>query len=95
MVELLLDVLFEIRGERLGQRVSGRQLSRARQRNLSQRDGRADDLMLLDQVRPPQLGQPRVLDERLVGRRQGTNGERDLPPEADARRVGSRARRTQ
>jgi hypothetical protein len=90
VVDLLLDVLFEIRGERLGQRVGIGQISRAPQRYLGQRDGRSDDLVLLDQVRRPQLGEPRVLDERLVGRCQRTNGDGDLPPEADAGRVGSR-----
>jgi hypothetical protein len=41
--------------------------------------------VLQDQVRGPQFGEPRVLDERVVGFRERANDEIDLPPEADAR----------
>jgi hypothetical protein len=91
-VKLLLDVLFEVRGERQRQCVAGAgELARTTERRLGQRHRRADDLVLLDQVLGPQLGQLRMVDERTVGRRERANGEGDLPPEANARGVGSRA----
>jgi hypothetical protein len=43
----------------------------------------------------PELGEARMLDERVVGLRERPDDEVDLPPEADARRLGLRARRSQ
>jgi hypothetical protein len=51
--------------------------------------------VLQNQVLGPELGKLRVLDERVVGSRERADDEIDLPPEADARRLGSRALRCQ
>ena len=77
MVELLLDVLLEIRREGLGQRVGVADSSRERVSAASVSGTVARMIcVLLDQVLRPQLGEPRVLDERLVRRCEGTDGER-------------------
>jgi hypothetical protein len=78
-------VLFEVARQRRGKGIVVQQLPRACERCLRERHGRADDLVLQDQILGPQLGEPWVLDERFVGRRERTNDEIDLPPEADAR----------
>jgi hypothetical protein len=41
--------------------------------------------VLQDQIFRPELGEPGVLDERVVGPRERADDEIDLPPEADAR----------
>jgi hypothetical protein len=51
--------------------------------------------VLQDQVLGPELGEPRMLDERVVGPREGANEEIELQPEADARRFSLRAERSQ
>ena len=63
VAELLVDVLLQVARERRGERVV--QLTRPRERRLGQRHGRADDLVLEDQVLGPELPEARVLDERL------------------------------
>jgi len=95
VADLLVDVLLEIRGKGRRESVPLDELPRALQRRLGQRDGRADDRMLLEQVLRPKLGEPWVLDERVVRGCERANRDGDLPPEADARRVGSRAGRAQ
>jgi hypothetical protein len=82
VTELLVDVLFQIRGERVIA-----QLPRADERRLRQRDGRANDLVLQNQVLRPQLGEPPVLDERVVRGRERGGEEAELAPKARARRV--------
>jgi hypothetical protein len=94
-VQLLVDVFFEVGRQRRGKGIVVRQLPRPCERCLRERHGRADDLVLQDQILGPQRGEPRVLDERFVGPRKRTNDEIDLPPEANARRLGSRVRRSQ
>jgi hypothetical protein len=41
--------------------------------------------VLQNQILGPELREPRLLDERVVGSRERANDEIDLPPEADAR----------
>jgi hypothetical protein len=82
VAELLVDVLLEVRRQRL---VATR--SRPCERRLRQRDGRADDLVLEDEVLGPQLAQPRLLDERVVCGRERADEDAELTPEARARRV--------
>ena len=54
MVELLVDVLLEVGRERRGQRIGGRQSPLPPKRRLRERHRRADDLVLKDQVLGPQ-----------------------------------------
>jgi hypothetical protein len=51
--------------------------------------------MLQDQVLGPELGEPRMLDERVISDRERADDEIDLPPEAYARRFSLRAERSQ
>jgi hypothetical protein len=88
VAELFADVLVEVGREWRRQRVGGRQLSRTRQRRLGQRNRCADDRVLLEQVLRPELGEPRVLDERVVRGCERADRDGDLAPEADARPIG-------
>jgi hypothetical protein len=88
VAELFPDVLLEVGREGRRQRVGVRQLSRTLERRLGQRHGRSDDRVLLKQVLRPELGEPRVLDERVVRGCERADREGDLPPEAGARRIG-------
>ena len=88
VAELLVDVLLQVAPRaalRAGRR---RQLARPRERGLGQRHGRADDLVLEDQVLGPELAEARVLDERRVGTRERHDERRELAAETIARRSG-------
>jgi hypothetical protein len=95
VAELLVDVLLQVARERRCQRIAFAQLTRPRERRFGQRDGRADDLVLEDQVLGPELGKPRMLDQRVVGDRERADDQVDLPPQAEACRACRRARRCQ
>jgi hypothetical protein len=85
VVQLLFDVLRQIFGEGFSQWVVAGERPRPLPRRLRQRDRRADDLVLEDQVFRPELREPRVLDERFVGRAERADDDVDLPAEAEAR----------
>jgi hypothetical protein len=78
VAQLLADMLVEVVRERLRQRVV--QFARPRERRFGQGDGRADDLVLEDQVLGPELREARVLDERGVGPCERDDEERELRP---------------
>jgi hypothetical protein len=95
VVQLLIDVLLDVARQRLGQRIVVLQLQGLRERGLGQGNGRADDLVLQDQVLGPQLGEPRMFDQRVVRPRERTNEEIDLEPETGTGRLGLGIRRSQ
>jgi hypothetical protein len=95
VVELLVDVLLEVRGERRRERIRAVQLTRPRERRLGQRDGRADDLLLQDQVLGPELREARVLDQRGVRSSERGDEEIEFQPEPGAGRLAFRTDRAQ
>ena len=62
MAGFLVDVLVEVRGERLGERVVGAARRRPFAGGEGERDRCADDLMLDHEVFGPELTQARVFD---------------------------------
>jgi hypothetical protein len=83
VVQLLLDVLREVFGERRRERVVTVRSPRLLERRLGQRDGRANDLVLEDQVFRPKLREARVLEERLVRGSERADDDVDLSPETE------------
>jgi hypothetical protein len=82
VAELFVDVLLQVRRERLVA-----QFPRADERGLRQRHRRPDDLVLEDEVLGPELPEARVLDERVVGDGKRGDEQAELPPQAGARGV--------
>src|SRR5207249_2850527 len=86
VADLLVDVFLQIRRERRPERVV--EAAGLLECRLRQRYGRADDLVLEDEIVRPELAQARMLDEPCVRVRERPDEKPELRPEAGARRVG-------
>jgi hypothetical protein len=83
--ELLVDMELEVARERRRDGIGAVQLACPLQGGTRQRDGRADDLVLNDQVLGPELGDERVVDEASARLRVRRDDELERAPEAAAR----------